>query len=94
MRDTITCHQRQSAHLLEEGLLMRDTITCNQRPSAHLLDKAHGELVKPATSQLEIAQLDGGVAELVVSILAEQWGGRVPHLPRRGRCNQRSSRTA
>jgi hypothetical protein len=34
------------------------------------------------------------VAELVVSILAEQWGGRVPHLPRRGHCNQRSSRTA
>ena len=73
---------------------MRDTITCNQRQSAHLLDKAHGELVKPATSQLEIAQLDGGVAELIVVILAEQWGGRVPHLPRRGGCNQRSSRTA
>ena len=66
----------------------------NQRHSAYLLDKAHGELVQPATSQLEIAQIDEGVSELIVVVLAEQWGGRVPHLPRRGRCNPRSSRTA
>ena len=39
MRDAIRGNQRQSAHLLEEGLLMRDTITCNQRQSAHLLEE-------------------------------------------------------
>ena len=50
--------------------------------------------MQPATSQLEIAQIDEGVSELIVVVLAEQWGGRVPHLPRRGRCNPRSSRTA
>ena len=41
MRGTITFNQRQSAHLLDEGLLMKGTLTFNQRQSAHLLEHRH-----------------------------------------------------